>query len=445
MRKNEFIGLMEKYGQEHIIKHLHALSAEEEDAFLKNASGLNFEIVFGLYEKFSKQNDTPAKHKKIAPPDVIDAKEEWTDAVLEIGKKAVADGQTAVTIVAGGQGTRLGYPHPKGMFPVSPIKGKSLFQINCEKVLALSLKYGVNIPLLIMCNPETLEEIRGFFREHRFFGLEEENVFFFTQEMLPSVTPDKKLIIKDKTALLSNPDGHGGSLKALWQSGLLEKLESAGITKIFYCHIDNPLVKVADPLFLGWHIKEKADFSLKVVRKRSSDEKVGNFVVADGKPRMIEYIELPDELRGMKDACGNPVFWAGSIGIHFINTDFIRNINKNGFALPYHRQVKKISSGEDSGERTIWKFETFVFDALPLAGKVYCMETPRDEEFAPLKNRDGADSPDEVGKAMLNFYKKQLHSAGISVAPEAKAEISPLADLKKTKLPASITKDTYIQ
>jgi UDP-N-acetylglucosamine/UDP-N-acetylgalactosamine diphosphorylase len=455
MHKKEFVALMEEYGQEHIINHLKTLSAEDEEDFLSNASGMNIELVFSLYERFSSQNDKPVKYEKVEPPEVIDsetANSKGKNAVIQVGEKTISDGQTAVTIVAGGQGTRLGYPHPKGMYPVSPLRGKSLFQINSEKVLTLSQRYKAKIPLLVLTNSENRKEIEDFFRKNRFFGLEKESLFFFTQEMLPSITPDKKLILRDRTSLLSNPDGHGGSLKALWESGLIKKLEELGVTKIFYCHIDNPLVRIDDPLFLGWHIKEEADFSLKVVRKRNPEEKVGNLVFADGKHRIIEYIELPDELKDMKDSRGNPVFWAGSIGIHFMNTDFIKKLNENGFALPYHKQVKEAPRGIHPEAGEIWKFETFVFDALPLAKKVCCMETMRDEEFAPLKNSEGEDSPEEVKKVMVNLYKKQISELGIDgIPPEIKIEVSPAAGqdkktlldrIKKSKI--LFNKDVYI-
>ncbi|MBN1446232.1 MAG: UTP--glucose-1-phosphate uridylyltransferase [Candidatus Omnitrophica bacterium] len=454
MKREELISLLEKHEQVHIKKHLLMLSADEQKIFLKNVSGMNFELVFRLYETFSgKSSHASSGWKDILPPRVIDAglSAREKENILPAGEESIAGGQTAVMIVSGGQGTRLGYPHPKGMYPISPVKGKPLFRIFSEKIRALSLKYKVPIPFLVMTNPETNEEIERFFGENNFFGLEKKDVFFFSQEMLPSLAPDKKLILKDRTSVIANPDGHGGSLKSFWQSGLLGKMEETGITRIFYCHIDNPLVKVDDPLFLGWHIKENADFSLKVVRKRTPDEKVGNFVMADGKPRIIEYIELPDTMRDMKDSAGNPVFWAGSIGIHFINTSFIKSLNKNGFALPYHRQVKKIKQ-EKGLEKEIWKFETFVFDALPLAGKICCLETLRDEEFAPLKNKDGKDSPDEVRKFMVNLCRKQLADAGIDVPPDVKIEISPLAaQYDKSKLAekvakqlASKKKDVYI-
>ncbi len=450
MEKEELISLLEKYGQEHIKKHLLTLSAGEQKIFLKNVSGMNFELVFKLYETFSgKPPEASSKWKDIQPPRVIDAGISGRENILSAGEESIACRQTAVMVVAGGQGTRLRYLHPKGMYPISPVKGKSLFQIFSEKIRALFLKYKAAIPLLVMTNPETNDEIERFFSGNNFFGLEKKDVFFFSQEMLPSLTPDKKLILKDRTSIIANPDGHGGSLKSFWQSGLLNKMEDIGVTRIFYCHIDNPLVKVDDPLFLGWHIKEEADFSLKVVRKRTPDEKVGNFVIANGKPRIIEYIELPDTIRDMKDSSGNPVFKAGSIGIHFINISFIKDLNKNGFALPYHRQVKKIKQAEGT-EKEIWKFETFVFDALPLAGKVCCVETPRDEEFAPLKNSEGEDSPVEVRKFMVALCRKQLAAAGIEVPTGVKVEISPLAAqdasclLQKIK-DRKITEDTYIE
>jgi len=448
MQENEFIDFMERYAQKHIIRHLDTLSRDDRNTFLNSASGMNFELVFNLHEKFSCQDDTPAKYGRVEPPPVIDADTangEQKDAVRLTGERAIAEGKTAVVIVAGGQGTRLGYPHPKGMYPISPLKGKSLFQLSSEKILALSRRYGAMIPVLIMTNPETLKDIEDFFTEHDFFGLEADNIFFFSQEMLPSITPDRKLVLKNRTSLLSNPDGHGGSLKALWQSGLTGKLESMGITKIFYCHIDNPLLKIDDPVFLGWHIKENADFSLKVVRKRYPGEKVGNFVMADGKPRMIEYIELPDKIKDMQDGKGNPVFWAGSIGIHFMNTDFIKMINRNGFKLPYHRQVKKIRKEAGAELTEIWKFETFVFDAIPLAGRICCMETIRNEEFAPLKNSDGENSPETVKQAMVAFYKNRLLATGVTVSEGVKVEISPLADLDKITLPSVISEDTYIE
>ncbi|MCM8777266.1 MAG: UTP--glucose-1-phosphate uridylyltransferase [Candidatus Omnitrophica bacterium] len=418
---------LKEHRQEHIIRHIELLDKNEKDIFIKNLNTMNLELAFQLYENFSKPEEVKT-YKEITPPYIVDIeKYKKEKEMLSIGENSIKAGETAVMIVAGGQGSRLGYPYPKGMYPISPVKGKSLFQIATEKVLALSLKYKINIPLLIMTNPETKEMIENFFNGNNYFGLTKECIFFFNQDILPSITPDGKLIIKEKTSIFANPDGHGGSLKAIWQSGLLDRMEKQGIKRIFYCHIDNPLVNVNDPVFLGWHIKEGAEFSLKVVKKREPEEKVGHFVISDGKPTIIEYIEFPDELKYKKDINGNLIFWAGSIGIHFIETSFIRKINKDGFALPYHRQVKKTKI--DNEEKEIWKFETFVFDAIPLADKVCCVETIREDEFAPLKNKEGEDSPEEVKKAMMNFYRKKLEELGIYVSSDVKVEVSPLCNI----------------
>ena len=443
----DMIEILKKEGQEEILRHMDTLVDKERDIFLKNISAMNLELVFQLYEKFIHVKEIH-KDRKIETHPIIDVviSEKEKERIVPAGEKSIRNGETAVMIVAGGQGTRLGYPYPKGRYPISPIKGKSLFHLFSEKVLALSLKYNVDIPLLIMTNPETNGMIKNFFEEHRYFGLDKKNVFFFNQDILPSLTPDKKLIVKDRLSILANPDGHGGSLKAVWQSGLVERLERQGIKRLFYCHIDNPLVKVDDPLFLGWHIKEGAEISLKVVKKRNPEEKVGHFVMADGMPCIIEYIEFPGELMYKKDNSGNLVFWAGSIGIHFIELSFIKKLNKGGFALPYHRQIKKAKI--DGEEKEVWKFETFVFDALPFAEKVCCVETLREEEFAPLKNKEGEDSPEEVRDAMLKFYRKQLDEVGIKVADGVKVEISPLCNLKalSEKLKGKeITEDSYFE
>ncbi|MCM8830495.1 MAG: UTP--glucose-1-phosphate uridylyltransferase, partial [Candidatus Omnitrophica bacterium] len=443
MLEEKIYELLKEHRQDHIIRHIELLDKNDKEIFIKNLANMNLELTFQLYEDFLKPEKIKT-HKEITPPHIVDIEQYKKEKkMLSIGEDSIKAGETAVMIVAGGQGSRLGYPYPKGMYPISPVKGKSLFQIAAEKVLTVSLKYKIKIPLLIMTNPETKEIIENFFHQNNYFGLKKEDIFFFNQDILPSITPDGKLIIKEKTSIFANPDGHGGSLKAIWQSGLLDRMEKQGVKRIFYCHIDNPLVNINDPVFLGWHIKEGAEFSLKVVKKRHPEERVGHFVISDGKPTIIEYIEFPEELKYRKDENENLVFWAGSIGIHFIEASFIRKLNKDGFALPYHRQVKK--ARQNGEEIDIWKFETFVFDAIPLADKVCCVETIREDEFAPLKNKDGEDSPEEVKKAMVNFYRRKLEELGIYVSSDVKVEVSPLCNIDtiaKGLKDKKITRDT---
>ena len=451
--KKDFTALMEKHGQTHVIQYLDSLSDEKAETFLRSASLLNYKLVFRLFreETTGAAANDKKRHAGIEPPLVFKpgSEREKRDLAVE-GEKLISGGKTAVMVVAGGQATRLGCNYPKGFYPVSPVKGKPLFMLFGEKVRALSLKYGVKIPFLIMTSPGNHEEIRGFFEKKGFFGLDRSTVFFFKQELLPSLTPEGLLILRGGGEIMSNPDGHGGSLKALHQSGLLDEIEKRGIENMFYCHVDNPLVRVLDPLFLAHHVKSGADFSLKVVKKLP-DEKVGTFVIAGGRPAVIEYIELPEPLRTAVDPKGRQLFNSGSIGIHVINTEFISSLNRKGVSLPYHRQRKKIAL-PGGREKEIWKFETFIFDAIPLAGRVSCMETERDEEFAPLKNRTGRDSPADVKQKMANLYRSWLDGAGIKVASGATVEVSPLFALSREEFiqkikgcKKEITENTYIE
>jgi len=440
MKKEELIKLMEFYNQKEIVQHFLSLGEDRQREFLEKTSKLNIKKTFSLYDELVKKEKEKIKFKEILPPENILKPEEnleYTEYLKNKGEKKIKEGGIAVCIVAGGQGTRLGFPYPKGMFPISPVKNKTLFQIFTEKVKKLSEIYNVNIPLLFMVNPESKGLIERFFSDNNFFGYRE-NIIFFTQEMLPSITSDGKLILKDETTLFANPDGHGGCLKALYKQVLAEKLKKEGKTDIFYCHIDNPLVNVCDPVFLGYHIEKESEFSLKVVKKVAPEEKVGMFVKADGKERIIEYIEFPDDLNKKKDENGNLVFNAGSIGIHYISIDFIEKLNKNGFPLPYHKAKKKIKS--TSGEIEGIKFEMFIFDAIPFAKNVSCVETKREEEYSPLKNKEGQHSPDEVKNSISNLCKIYLKKAGINLPEEKVVEISPLYPVELEELKRQLNK-----
>ncbi len=440
MEKEKFIEMMERYKQIEIITHFNSLSEIQKKEFLKKIENLNIEKTFSLYEKIGKNEKKKDEFNEITPPENIlkpSENPEFTQYLKVKGHEKLKKGEIAICIVAGGQGTRLGFPYPKGMFPITPIKNKTLFQLFTEKARKISDKYKVDIPLFFMVNPENKVLIEKFFSENNFFGYKK-NTKFFTQEILPSIMTDGKLILKDKTTLFSNPDGHGGCLKALYKTGITERLKVDGKTTIFYCHIDNPLVNVCDPVFLGYHTERNAEFSLKVIEKKDPEENVGIFVNKNGKNAVIEYIDFPDELKKKKDKNGNLVFNAGSIGIHYISIDFIERLNKMGFPLPYHKAIKKINSiyGEVEGI----KFETFIFDAIPFAERVSCVLTDREEEFAPLKNKEGVDSPEEVKKAISNQGKKYLRYAGINVPDEILVEISPLFAIDKEEVKEKIQK-----
>jgi UDP-N-acetylglucosamine/UDP-N-acetylgalactosamine diphosphorylase len=460
MTPKELLNFLEGNNQHHILDHYHRLSSDKKGDFLASLAGLDLNLAFRLHEKFSKKKSSGSPLANIHPAPIIpvprtpEEKARWREA-YKLGESLIRQNQVTVLIVAGGQGTRLGFSGPKGKFSISPIKNKPLFQLFSESIKALSLRYRATIPLLIMTSQENQAETREFFEAQGYFGLDEDHVQFFNQGMLPTLTPAGKLILKDAQQLLANPDGHGGSLKALYDSGPLHSLREKGFTELFYCQVDNPLVKIADPAFIGYHRQEGADISTKVVRRENLEEKVGIYGMLNGKPAVIEYSDFRLEDYRALDERGNIRYWAGNIAIHMISLSFVERLNRQGFALPYHRAVKEVEGLEpDRGETkmTAWKFEAFVFDSIPLAQKSCCVEVNREEEFSPVKNQTGIDSPQTARRAMNNLFRSWLREAGADIGPEVQVEISPLFALNKEELLSKlkekklvIRKDRYLE
>ncbi len=436
------LDLLTKHGQPHILNHVQGLSSEKQEAFCRNLAMLNLSLAFRLYEEFSPEKNSGTHLPNIEPASIIPIPKtpeeiQHRQEAIRLGESLIRQNQVAVLIVAGGQGTRLGFPAPKGFFSISPVKQKPLFQLFSESIRALSARYRARIPLLVMTSQENREETEAFFESRGFFGLPKSQIQFFCQGMLPTLTPGGKLILRDEISLLANPDGHGGSLKALYESGLAGWLKGQGISEIFYCQVDNPMVKIADPAFFGYHRREGADISTKVVRRQNLEEKVGIYGMVNGRPAIIEYSDFSPEDYRSRDEKGSIRYWAGNIAIHVISLSFVDRLNRQGFALPYHRAVKEVEGlGPTGGNETMagWKFESFVFDSIPLAQKSCCMEVVREEEFAPVKNQTGIDSPDTARRAMTSLFRRWLENAGVQVAPGVQVEISPLFALDQEEL-----------
>jgi UDP-N-acetylglucosamine/UDP-N-acetylgalactosamine diphosphorylase len=413
------------------------------DDFLEQIGKLDFELLFALHSAQAEQRAEAAGREPVSQADIItlQATPEGVKGrrrAREAGETLLRQGKVAILIVAGGQGSRLGFSGPKGCFPASPIKKKPLFQLFAEQVRALSTRYGRAIPLLIMTSPENHSDTRAFFKDRAYFGLDASSVHLFSQAFLPSVTPAGDLILKDPIRLFVNPDGHGGSIKALHRSGLLSALLDGGYEELFYCQVDNPLVRIADPVFLGYHALAGAEASTKVVRRATIDEKVGVYVSRAGRDAIVEYIDMGPDLMSALDDRGEILYWAGSTAIHCFSLPFLRRLNDEGFALPYHCAAKEIEVMEPGGAKkktTGWKFETFVFDAIPLAARTCCVEVERDAEFSPIKNGQGVDSPETAAKAMANLHGRWLLQAGVEVAEGTPVEISPLLSLDGEDLP----------
>jgi UDP-N-acetylglucosamine/UDP-N-acetylgalactosamine diphosphorylase len=424
-------------GQEHTLAWWDRLTDAERRGLVDQLRGLDLEGLQRLYEERDKVFTVPAP-ERIAPIPVIRLGGD-TRAARQHGEGALARGEVAVLLVAGGQGSRLGFEHPKGMFAIGPVSSHTLFQIHAEKVLALRRRYGRPVPFLVMTSPATDAETRAFFAEHGTFGLPTDEVFFFCQGTMPALDMQTgKLLMEGQGKLFTSPNGHGGTLTALADTGLLDRLRQGGIRQVFYFQVDNPLVKVADPVFLGHHLAADAEVSSKVVAKEGPKDKLGNMVLIDGRCSIIEYSDLPEELGRQTEEHGRLRLWAGSPAIHIFAVDFLGHVTQGTTRMPFHVARKKVPYLDGQGRlvQPEWenalKFETFIFDVLPLADRWTVVETSRPEEFVPLKNATGPDSPEVVQKAISNQAAAWLEQAGVAVPrrPNGDAavplEVSPL-------------------
>ncbi len=458
----ELYARLRDHGQEHLLFGWDRLSIEAQVGFEAELAKIDFAALKRLHASRDTAPAALPPRELIAPipvrPRTVPA------AVHAAGEESLRRGEVAVLLVAGGQGSRLGFDKPKGMFPVAPVTNASLFRIHCEKVLALSRRYACSVPLLVMTSLATHAETEAYFHAQGFFGLPREDVYFFQQGTMPAVDiATGRILLEAPGQLFLSPNGHGGTLTALAETGMLDELESRGIRHVFYFQVDNPLVKVCDPAFLGTHVTVGSAASSKVVYKEDPSEKVGVLAVIAGRCTIIEYSDMPAEMAEEREADGRLRFRAGNPAIHLFDVGFLRRVTSTG-GLTYHIARKKVAYFDPDTERVIsptsenaLKFELFIFDALPLADRWVVVETSRAEEFAPLKNATGADSPDSARQALMRLHADWLESAGISVPrgtdgnPEHPVEISPLfaLDAKECRSKVSpqllITGPTYLE
>ena len=447
---------LHQYGQDHVLNDWNDLDERAQRDLREQIRCLDLEQLRGLYAARDKTYTVPAPDR-IAPVAVVSL-DPHDHRLRELGEGALRRGEVAVLLVAGGQGSRLGFDHPKGMFAISPVRNKTLFQIHAEKVLALARRYGRPVPLLIMTSPATDAETEAFFREHSFFGLPPEEVFFFQQGTMPALDmATGKLLLEARGRLFASPNGHGGTLRALADTGLLRRLKERGIRHVFYFQVDNPLIKVADPLFLGHHIAERAEVSIKVVPKQGPTDKLGNLVLIDGRCGMIEYSDLPADMARQTDEHGELRFRAGSPAIHIFDLGFLERVTRGTEGMPFHIARKKVPHVNEQGEaveptkENALKFEMFIFDALPHAERWTVVETSRREEFEPLKNATGPDSPATVRQAMSNLAADWLELAGVKVPRNDNGdavvalEVSPLYALDADELAGKVDRGMRIE
>jgi UDP-N-acetylglucosamine/UDP-N-acetylgalactosamine diphosphorylase len=441
-----------RIGQAHVLRFYDQLDEMQKSKLVSQLQSLDLDRIADLAETQVKQKQAIVLPKEIKPvdayPRVADEKRQtlYADAKLR-GYELLKQGKVGAFLVAGGQGTRLGYDGPKGEFPVTPVKNKPLFQVFAEQLLAYARDAGKTIPWYIMTSDINDAPTRAFFKKHNFFGYEPRDLLFFPQGMMPAFDLNGKMLLAEKDSLALSPDGHGGSLRALAKSGALADMQKRGIEHLSYFQVDNPLVHCIDPLFIGLHDLSSSEMSSKTIPKADALEKVGNFVIGDGVLQVIEYSDLPNELALQKAADGTPRFNFGSIAIHALRVSFIERLNGGGqLKLPWHRAEKKVPYIDEKGNKikpekpNAVKLEQFVFDAIPLAKNAIVYTTDRDEEFSPVKNAQGVDSPATCTRDQIRRAMRWLKEAGVEVASNATIEISPFLatsdeQLRSRKLP----------
>lgn len=437
------------YGQEHVLRWWPELNEAQRAELAVQIQSLDLAELHRLFHQhhFGAARPVVDWHE-VEPPEILRSPEtfaawEREQQAVAVGERALRSGQVAIAMVAGGQGSRLGHNSPKGAYPIGPITQRSLFQLHAEKILALSRRYEVALPWYVMTSPDNDAATRQFFARHNYFGLAADQITFFVQGTMPALEKDTgRLLMCSKWQLALSPNGHGGFLTALQEAGILEDWQRRGVRWLFYFQVDNPLVKIADPLFLGQHITRRAEVSVKVVRRRHAEEKLGQVVRYRGCYYLVEYSEIPVEYQKRIDSAGR--FWldAGNIAVHVFDVAFLqRIIAQASDALPYHRAVKKVPYVDETGAYiepstpNAVKWERFIFDVFPLAQRVLVVEVNRAEEFEPLKNASGENSPETVRAALSELYARWLEQAGVAVPRDSLGrvsvpiEISPLVAL----------------
>lgn len=342
------------------------------------------------------------------------------DKYRELGLTKLSEGAVAALLLAGGQGTRLGVDYPKGMYDVGPPISKSLFQLQAERIRQVqadaAVATGESKPILwyIMTSEATMHESVDFFKLHNYFGLDESNVIFFEQYTVPSLDFRGKVLLSNKHKILKSPNGNGGLFEVLHKKGILEHMKARGVEYLHVYSVDNILVKVCDPIYIGYTLSKGVDVSSKVVEKEFADEAVGVVCKVNDRIKVVEYSELPDKLANLKDGeTGKLVYNAGAMCDYLFKLAFLESINEEK-TLPYHIAIKKLAHVSLSDGQEVKptqpngiKLEKFIFDVLDFTDKYAAWQVRRRDEFSPIKNGVGTerDNPETARMALLQAYE----------------------------------------
>ena len=404
MTKSHTMEVLKNLGQNRLLSHLDQLEDHERRLVESQLAALDLEVLSLQVENW--KNPTKADASPLEPFDSYYMSGDPED--VERGEQSLRAGELGCLIVAGGMGSRLGFDGPKGMYPVTPVQKKSLFQVFAEKATAASQWAGCSLPMAFMTSPLNHEATVDFFQEHEFFGSDPKQISFFSQGTLPFLDEEGQLFLSSRDAIAQGPDGNGVALKHFYDSGLWERWDRAGVKHVIFLQVDNALGDPFDSCLLGHHVRNSNDVTLKCVLREDPAEKVGVLVKRQGQAAIVEYSEISPEEQEARAADGSLKHACANISQFCFSMDFIRKAGEAGYsALPLHLAHKAVKFLHDDGkivqasEPMAWKFETFIFDLLALTQQVGSLVYPREECYAPLKNREGRDSIESVQKALL--------------------------------------------
>ena len=400
---------LEKYGQEHILNNYDKLTDEQKQNLLDQILTIDFNQIKELYE--STKTAVSFANDKIEPIAYVDKSalsNEELEKYNKLGEEAIKQGKYAVVTMAGGQGTRLGHNGPKGTFKLGLENDKSIFEILIDNLKENNQKYNVTIPWYIMTSRENNEQTENFFKENNYFGYDSKAITFFKQGELPMCSEEGKLLIDENGLIKEAADGHGGIFESMRRNGIIFDMQSKGVEWAFIGPVDNVLVKMVDPTLLGLSLYKNVLAGGKSVVKASPSEKVGVFCKRNGKPGVVEYTEITSDLAEARDENGELKFGESHINCNLFNVKAIDEVSKK--KLPYHSAHKKAKYIDENGNLVVpekpnaYKFESFIFDAFDMLDDMAILRVKREEEFAPVKNAEGNDSPETARKLYKDFY-----------------------------------------
>jgi len=447
--------MLAQNGQSHVLAFWDQLDQDAQASLLGQIASIDMAAIKRMQAMLKASEETAERERgEIVPSAVVElgsiAERERNEALSAYGASALARGEVGALLVAGGQGSRLGFEGPKGAYSIGPLSGSSLFEIHARKILAMERRYATRIPFYIMTSQANDAATRDFFAEHSYFGLKQERVLFFTQGMWPALDSDGKILLEAPGRIFMSPDGHGGTISALRDHGMFDDMARRGIQSLFYFQVDNPLVEIADPQFIGLHLKEGADVSTKVCKKREPSEGLGVVAVRNGRNLVVEYSELTPAQMQEKRSDGQLKLLFGSVAIHVFSVAFLKQ--EAAVDLPLHIAFKKVPTVDATGKTVspdrpnAYKFEKFIFDVIPDAKRTLNVEFDRALEFSPVKNASGNDSPATTQRDMIRKYAGWLTACGFDVPrdpdgePRYKIEIDPCFALDAQALGAQLLK-----